>query len=457
MENSEKKPVFRELQADDAEPETTEIESLCVNCGENGITRLLLTKIPFYKEIILMSFECEHCGLRNNEIQSGGRIQDRGVKFEVRIQNSRDLNRQVIRSDTTTVTIPELEFEIPAQSQKGEITTVEGILDRSIAGLEQDQPVRRALDPEGAEKIDEFVQKLKNLRALDTPFTLVLDDPAGNSFVENPVAPSHDPATKILHYTRTKEQDHALGIYDAAEINDEEENGASGNGELVGEKLENEVLHFGTNCPSCNAPCETNMKVTNIPYFKEVIIMATTCDYCGLRTNEVKSGTGIADKGVKIQLKITDPIDLTRDVLKSETCHLSIPELDLEVGAGTLGGRFTTLEGLLTSIKDQLLEHNPLVCGDSAAPSFKERMAAFGQRLEDMISGKERDIHVVLDDCAGNIVVENQAPLLTSSDLRNTTYSVSVVQANRLDINSSTTVLYTVRILVKRHRYSDFS
>ena len=29
------KPVFRELQADDPEPETTEIESLCVNCGEN--------------------------------------------------------------------------------------------------------------------------------------------------------------------------------------------------------------------------------------------------------------------------------------------------------------------------------------------------------------------------------------------------------------------------------------
>ena len=32
--------------------------------------------------------------------------------------------------------------------------------------------------------------------------------------------------------------------------------------ELTAEKLEDEVLHFGTNCPSCNAACETNMKVT---------------------------------------------------------------------------------------------------------------------------------------------------------------------------------------------------
>jgi len=28
-------PLFRDLTADDPEPETTEIESLCMNCGEN--------------------------------------------------------------------------------------------------------------------------------------------------------------------------------------------------------------------------------------------------------------------------------------------------------------------------------------------------------------------------------------------------------------------------------------
>ena len=35
------------------------------------------------------------------------------------------------------------------------------------------------------------------------------------------------------------------------------------NEDLAGAALENEVLTFGTNCPSCNAPCETNMKVTS--------------------------------------------------------------------------------------------------------------------------------------------------------------------------------------------------
>ena len=46
-------------------------------------------------------------------------------------------------------------------TQKGEITTVEGILSRTIAGLEQDQPVRKYMDPDGFEKIDTFVGKFK--------------------------------------------------------------------------------------------------------------------------------------------------------------------------------------------------------------------------------------------------------------------------------------------------------
>ena len=76
--------------------EPTIVESLCMSCGENGVTRLLLTKIPHYKEIILMSFHCEHCGFKNNEIQSGGVIQEKGVRITVTLANERDLSRQVL-------------------------------------------------------------------------------------------------------------------------------------------------------------------------------------------------------------------------------------------------------------------------------------------------------------------------------------------------------------------------
>lgn len=39
-------------------------------------------------------------------------------------------------------------------------------------------------------------------------------------------------------------------------------------------------------------------------------------------------------------------------VLQSETCSVLIPELEFEFGMAALGGKFTTLEGLLKDIKD---------------------------------------------------------------------------------------------------------
>jgi C4-type Zn-finger protein len=38
-------------------------------------------------------------------------------------------------------------------------------------------------------------------------------------------------------------------------------------------------------------------------------------------------------------------------VLKSETCSIAIPELEFEIGGGSLGGRFTTVEGLLNNVQ----------------------------------------------------------------------------------------------------------
>jgi C4-type Zn-finger protein len=54
-----------------------------------------------------------------------------------------------------------------------EITTIEGILSRCIAGLEQDQPVRKALDCDSAEKIEAFIQVLIDTKKCEKPFTIV--------------------------------------------------------------------------------------------------------------------------------------------------------------------------------------------------------------------------------------------------------------------------------------------
>lgn len=431
-------PVFSNLSADDINSEPTEIESLCMGCYKDGVTKLLLTKIPHYKEVILMSFNCEHCGLSNNEIQSGGTVQEKGLKLTATISTERDLSRQVVKSDYATLVIPEIELEIPPKGQKGEITTVEGVLQRTIAGLEQDQVVRRHMDPEGAKQIDDYIVRINDTLKLATHFTIQVDDPTGNSFIENPHAPGPDPGRTTEMYTRTTDQDHKLGMYTQEELRTaddpvldrvEEEDTA-----LTEERLKDEVLTFPTNCHNCNAPAETNMKMTNIPYFKEVVIMATVCDMCGTKTNEVKAGGGIEAKGKKIILNVTDPTDMSRDVLKSETCSIAIPELEFEMGGHALGGRFTTLEGLMNNVMESIEQNSIWGGGDGAAPDVNERLDKFKVKFKDCVAAN-MNYSIVLDDPAGNSYMQNVYAPEEDPELTIETYERTFDQNEELGLN----------------------
>lgn len=63
------------------------MESVCPSCERSGKTTLLMANIPFFKDIIIISFECEHCGERNNEVQFGGKLADQGVVFTLKAES----------------------------------------------------------------------------------------------------------------------------------------------------------------------------------------------------------------------------------------------------------------------------------------------------------------------------------------------------------------------------------
>uniref|UniRef100_A0A336KIM9 Zinc finger protein ZPR1 n=1 Tax=Culicoides sonorensis TaxID=179676 RepID=A0A336KIM9_CULSO len=448
------KPLFRELNPDDPDPEATVIDSLCMNCHEQGQTRLLLTVIPFYKEVVIMSFTCNHCGYENNEIQPGGKIQSKGVKIHLKVSCERDLCRKVIKSDYSSVRIEELDFEIPAGSQKGEITTVEGIIERVITGLDQDQILRRIQHPEAAAQIDQFIEKLKGLKEMKQPFNLILTDASGNCFIENFLAPSSDPNMKISHFTRTKEQNELLGMFVQK---DTEEDGVAEKNENTEDKdnilkmipqgaypleeFDKEVMQFKTECPDCRQECDTNMKLTKIPHFKEVVIMATNCDNCGHRSNEVKSSGGIAEKGVRIEVVVSSKEDFSRDLLKSEFCSLSILELECDIGPHALCGRFTTVEGLLIAIKEQLIEQSGMFF-DSQDTDQKEKMNKFFRQLDEILKGK-MSATLILDDPTGGSYVQSLTDdVKDDTRLKISHYHRSHAQNEELGLNDMRTEGY---------------
>ena len=440
IENSN--PINFDLSADTNEG-VTAVESLCVQCGENGETKFLFVKIPFYREVIISSFYCPYCNWSNNEISSAAAVMDMGAEITLKVTKIEDLNRQIVKSDSATFKIEELEFEIPAFTQKGTLSTLEGIITRAIEGLMQDQPVRLALHPEDGEKVGQYVEKMKRLLKVENPFTIVVDDPSGNSFVENPYAPSDDKLLKTRFYKRTEEQQNALKL----ELEDKQPEEkpeislpSSSIGEISGQGLNitNEVLTFKNPCSRCYAMCDTNMKMVKMPYFKEIIVMATTCDLCGHRTNEVKSGSGFEPTGKKITLNFMSEEDLKRDVLKSETCKVLIPQIELETGAMALSGKFTTIEGLLVDLKKMLVEKNPFVNGDSAQST---KLKEVGSKIDSFISGREA-FTLILDDPNSNSYIQSYNAPDPDPSLVEEVYERSWEQNEELGLNDMKTENY---------------
>ncbi len=237
-----------------------------------------------------MSFSCPHCNFQNAEVQSAGQIQELGSRFKFTLTESPDLMRQVVKSDTCTVRFIELDLEIPAG--RGQLTTIEGLLTTVIEDLELNQPARKSLDPEAHAKIEEIITSGREMVAGSRfPFTVELDDPAGNSWIE---PSTHDVGTtklKRLQYKRTPEQNEALALTtdDSGRSADapqpaqaENSNGLQKDDQKYdSEIVPDEVYSFPASCPGCTKPCTTNMKMVNIPHFKEVVVMSTLCDHCG--------------------------------------------------------------------------------------------------------------------------------------------------------------------------------
>lgn len=431
-----------------------EISSLCMECHKEGTTRMLLTYIPYFREVIVVSFFCPHCGNRNSEIQSAGQIQQKGCLYTVHVTNTADLNRQVVKSEFCTVNIPELQIEIPPK--KGQLTTIEGVISDTLRDLELDQPLRKHMQPDAYAKIEQICDKLRDILGEDKAseqdqvnaddenvssglrslgpvgassssmsaeekdkrkvpaFSIRLDDPSGNSFVEFmgdvQGRGMSDAKWSKRDYPRSKEQNELLGLSGPAALGNQDDNDeqvhTTGFDKNAGEtEFDNEEVYtFAGTCSSCNAPLETRMKKVNIPYFKDILIMSTNCENCGYKDNEVKSGAAISEQGRKLTLKVQDKEDLSRDVLKSETAGFAIPEIDLHLSPGTLGGRFTTLEGLLQQVYDELSER-VLMRGDSSSQAAT--FEGFLGKLKSVISCETLPYTVILDDPLANSYIQN--------------------------------------------------
>jgi zinc finger protein len=270
---------------------------------------------------------------------------DFGCTYNLKVVNDFHISRNIVKSEFGTIKVPELDLEIPPMTQKGSINTIEGILMKTIEGVSEMQEERRKYDPATAAKIDAYIAKLEEYRqGKHYPFTMILDDPSGNSFIQNPSAPSKDPYMVLDSYRRSiadfefmgysseqavaetgvgmervpvqlkqatttdaeqkalMEKASAYAVRDpeiTAQYMDftkplDENQAASQPGDE--DDVKKSVMRFETDCYSCSAKGYSQMCVSSIPFFKEIIIMAFACDACGYKNTEIKTGGGIGAK-----------------------------------------------------------------------------------------------------------------------------------------------------------------
>lgn len=145
------------------------------------------------------------------------------------------------------------------------------------------------------------------------------------------------------------------------------------------------------------------MCISSIPFFKEIIIMAFSCDACGYKNTEIKTGGGIGPEARRITFHFEKEEDLNRDCFKSDTTKLEIPEIELVLEPGTLGSMYSTVEGLLMKIHDQLEQDNPFKTGDS---SESQKFKVLLQKIAELREGKKK-FTLIMDDGLANQFMYN--------------------------------------------------
>jgi len=161
--------------------ETYELK--CPKC-KKGTINISQTEydLPDEDKMLIIKLECDNCSFSKNDIIPLTTRTDPG-RAELRVTEESDLQSKIYRSPSAKLEIPELELIVnPGPSADFYFTNVEGILFRFenavstyINSLEEGDPEKK--------QIIEILNDLQKAKNGDLPFTLIIEDPGGGSYI----------------------------------------------------------------------------------------------------------------------------------------------------------------------------------------------------------------------------------------------------------------------------------
>ena len=112
------------------ESEINEMVIKCPACSVEGLAKSIMKEIeiPHFGKVLETTIQCPKCGFKHSDIIA--LEQNDPAKYVIEI-NKNNLSVRVVRSQSATVSIPEIGVKVePGPKSEGYVTNVEGILTR---------------------------------------------------------------------------------------------------------------------------------------------------------------------------------------------------------------------------------------------------------------------------------------------------------------------------------------
>jgi len=169
-------------------------------------------------------------------------------------------------------------------------------------------------------------------------------------------------------------------------------------------------------CPICSVSGTVKMiaHVDEIPYFGEHTQVTILCHDCGWRQTDFIPAEG--KKAGAWTLRVDEPSKLTARVVRSSSCTVHIPELDLQVNPGSNAtGYVSNIEGVLKRFKEIVvmvlrdlqgdLEENLEAGIDSETMDQIARLNQILQHMEGLDQDDASPLSIVLLDPHGHSMI----------------------------------------------------
>ena len=155
----------------------------CPVCNTKGSMEITTKteKIPYFGEIMESTVKCRECGYKHSDTICLD--QKEPVKYSMKI-NKDNLNARVVKSQSATVTIPQLGLKVePGPKSQGYVSNIEGLLNRfesavitALKWADEDNVKENAL-----KILDEIVEVKSGKKEV----TVIIEDPFGHSMMDH--------------------------------------------------------------------------------------------------------------------------------------------------------------------------------------------------------------------------------------------------------------------------------